>query len=175
MCSKQIGNLEVYFVELPKDVQERFHDAAQLARALDTKTPADLMKQAESALQGNNFAYTAALFNQITEEYPASPQAKTVRELYSFLRDKQARQDGPFTAIEAQRLRSVMDAIVSIKRNHRTATPQKRAAMESLWAPRYFKMKTTGWIRFQPLAQSFATLKTKLFKASDSVLPWGQG
>src|SRR5207302_11299432 len=38
------------------------------------------------------------------------------------------------------------------------------------WAPRYFKMKTTGWIRFQPLAQSFATLKAKLFKASDSVL-----
>ena len=74
------GISKVYFVELPKDVQERFHDAAQLARALDTKTPADLMKQAESALQGNNFAYTAALFNQITEEYPASPQAKTVRE-----------------------------------------------------------------------------------------------
>jgi hypothetical protein len=46
-----------------------------------------------------------------------------------------------------------MDAIVSIKRNHHTATPQKRAAMETLWAPRYFKMKTTGWIRFQPLAK----------------------
>src|SRR5437660_7227928 len=80
MIKTKSGMTKLYFVELPKDVQERFHDAAQLARALDTKTPADLMKQAESALQGNNFAYTAALFNQITEEYPASPQAKTVRE-----------------------------------------------------------------------------------------------
>ena len=52
----KLGISKVYLVELPKDVQERFHDAAQLARALDTKTPADLMKQAESALQGNNFA-----------------------------------------------------------------------------------------------------------------------
>ncbi|PYK21583.1 MAG: hypothetical protein DME59_21150 [Verrucomicrobia bacterium] len=138
------GISKVYFVESPKDVQERFHDAAQLARALDTKTPADLMKQAESALQGNNFAYTAALFNQITEEYPASPQAKTVRELYSFLRDKQARQDGPFTAIEAQRLRSVMDAIVSIKRNHRTARPQKRAAMETLLGTEIFQDENNG-------------------------------
>jgi hypothetical protein len=42
--------------------------------------------------------------------------------------------------------------------------------MEPFWAPRYFKVKTTGWIPFQPLAQSFATLKTKFFKASDSVL-----
>jgi hypothetical protein len=33
-------------------------------------------------------------------------------------------------------------------------------------------MRTTGWIRFQPLAQSFATLKTKLFKAIDSVLKY---
>jgi hypothetical protein len=94
--------------------------------------------------------------------------------LYSFLRDKKARQDGPFAAIEAQRLRSVMDAIVSIKKPSH-CPPQKRAAMETLWAPRYFKMKTTGWIRFQPLAQSFATLKTKLFKASDSVLTRRKG
>src|SRR5438876_12295249 len=36
-------------------------------------------------------------------------------------------------------------------------------------------MKTTGWIRFQPLAQSFATLKAKLFKASDSVLTCRKG
>jgi hypothetical protein len=36
---------------------------------------------------------------------------------------------------------------------------------EPFWAPRYFKVKTTGWIPFQPLAQSFATLKTKFFKA----------
>jgi hypothetical protein len=37
--------------------------------------------------------------------------------------------------------------------------------MEPFWAPRYFKVKTTGWIPFQPLAQSFAKLKTKFFKA----------
>jgi hypothetical protein len=97
------GISKVYFVELPKDVQERFRAAARHAKALD-------------------------IFNRITEEYPASPQAKTVRQLRSFLRDKEATQDGPFTAVEAQRLRSVMDAVVSIKRNHRTATPKDRAA-----------------------------------------------
>jgi hypothetical protein len=75
------GISKVYFVELPKGVQQRFgYDATKLAKEAaelrKQQEVADLMKEAESALRGHNFAYTAALFNQITQEYPVSPQAE---------------------------------------------------------------------------------------------------
>lgn len=118
------GISKVYFTELPKEVQERFHYNPEIA--------ADLMRQAELALSNNQFSQGADLLNRIASQYPASSEAKTVRDLRSLLRDKGAPHDAPLTASEAQRLRSVMDALASIKRNYRTATPEKREAMETL-------------------------------------------
>jgi len=118
------GISKVYFVELPKEIQERFH--------YNPEGAADIMKQADAALWNNQFAQGAELLNRIASEYPASPQAKTVRELRSDVRDKGASQDAPLTASEAQKLRSVMDALANIKKAYRTATPEKREAMETL-------------------------------------------
>jgi len=160
VLSTSYGISKVYFTELPKDVQERFHyDHAKAAAysaqqnqnlevlqkqqeeakrkpsspaAIDSQGPAALMSQAESALRANQFSQGAELLNRIVSEYPISPQAKTVRSLLSSLRDKETTKDGPLTTSEAQRLRRVMDALASIKINYRTATPEKRQAMEAL-------------------------------------------
>lgn len=162
------GIWKLYFNELPKDVQERFHyNAAQAAAysnqqaatqealrqqqeatarkpadalpqpnstaAIDSQGPAALMSQAESALRASQFSQSAELLNRIVSEYPASRQAKTVSELRGFLRDKQQTKSGPLTASEAQRLRSTKDAFDNIKRGYRTATPEKRQALETIF------------------------------------------
>jgi len=80
------GISKVYFVELPKDVQERFH--------YNPNAAADLMGQAESALRSGQFAQGAELLNRIVTEYPTSRQAQTVYDLRAFLRDKQQRRVG---------------------------------------------------------------------------------
>src|SRR5438270_68851 len=96
------GISKVYFTELPKEVQERFHyDPAKAAAysaqqnqnlealqkqqeaprqpsspaAIDSQGPVALMSQAESALRGNQFSQGAELLNRIVSEYPASSQA----------------------------------------------------------------------------------------------------
>jgi len=143
------GISKVYFVELPKEVQERFgyaaeKFAAQQAKALDTKTPAALMNQAESALRSNQFAQSAELLNRIISDYPASSQAGTVRELTSLLREKQSTQDGPLTVSETERLRKLMDALANIKMNYRTATPQKRRDLETIFGPETFRDTDNG-------------------------------
>jgi hypothetical protein len=51
------GISKVYFVELPKEVQERFH--------YNPNAPADLMRQAESALPSGQFSQGAELLNRI--------------------------------------------------------------------------------------------------------------
>jgi hypothetical protein len=63
------GISKVYFVELPKEIQERFH--------YNPNGAADLMVQAESALRSGQFAQGAELLNRIVAEYPASRQAQT--------------------------------------------------------------------------------------------------
>jgi len=130
------GISKVYFTELPKDVQSRFHYNAEDA--------ADLMKQADSALWNGQFGQGADLLNRIASEYPATPQAKTVRDVRSFLRDKGAPQDAPLTASEAEKLRRVMDALASIKKGYRTATPEKRQALETLLGAETFRDNDSG-------------------------------
>jgi hypothetical protein len=190
------GISKLYFTELPKAVQERFHyDAAKgnaysaeqnanlealrkqqeeamrqrqgasPSTATDFQAPTDLMKQAESALWKNQFAQSAELLNRIASEYPASPQAKTVRDVRSFLRDKQPTQDGPLTASEAQRLRSVMDALAKIKQNYRTATPEKRRALETI----------LGAETFQDTDEGLGSLSSPAAKLRDSVDKARQG
>src|SRR6266516_6797842 len=97
------GISKVYFVELPKEVQERFHydpgkataqaNASAPANpqpqpsstaAIDSQGPADLMRQAESALRRGQFAQSAELLNRIVSDYPASRQAQTVYDLRAF-------------------------------------------------------------------------------------------
>jgi hypothetical protein len=102
------------------------------------------MSQAESALRSDQFAQGAELLNRILSEYPASSQAGIVRELCSFLRDKQPTQDGPLTVSDAERLRRVMDALANIKRNYRTATPEKRRALETIFGAETFRDTDNG-------------------------------
>ena len=124
VLSSKSGISKVYFIELPKEVQERFHyepgkAAASSATAnpqlqpsstaaIDSQGPADLMSHAESALRRGQFAQSAELLNRIVSEHPASRQAQTVYDLRSFLRDKELTLSGPLTANDAQRLRSTM-------------------------------------------------------------------
>jgi hypothetical protein len=162
------GISKIYFVELPKEVQQRFgYDAdklaAQQAKALDPKTPADLMRRAESALRDDQFSQGAEFLNRIVSDYPASSQANTVRQLCSFLREKQPIQDGPLTASEAQRLRAVMDALGKIKRGYRTTTPEKRRALEMIFGPETFREDDTG-------LGSVASSGAKLLDSRDKAL-----
>jgi hypothetical protein len=90
--------------------------------------------------RGSQGPFDSRVSYQIAQRF----KKKTGRSHYAFLRDKQAREDGPFTAVEAQRLRSVIDAIVSIKRKHRTATPEKRAANETLLGTEIFQDENNG-------------------------------
>ena len=116
MLKTKSGIPKVYFVELPKEVQDRFH--------FDPLSPAELMASAELALRNGQFDQSADLLNRIVSEYLTSSQARTVRDVCLFLRDKQPTQDGPMTVSEAERLRKVMDALANIKRNYRRATPE---------------------------------------------------
>jgi hypothetical protein len=136
VLASKSGIAKIYFTELPKEVQERFN--------YNPESAADIMKQADAALWNNRFAQGAELLNRIVSEYPASPQAKTVRELRSDVRDKGASQDAPLTASEAQKLRSVMDALANIKKAYRTATPEKREAMETLLGVENLRDADTG-------------------------------
>jgi hypothetical protein len=103
-----------------------------------------LMSQAESALRRGQFGQGAELLNRIVSEYPASRQAQTVYDLRAFLRDKEQTQSGPLTASDAQRLRSVMDALAKIKKNYRTATPEKRRALETILGAETFQDTDNG-------------------------------
>ncbi len=155
------GISKVYFVELPKEIQERFH--------YNPESTADLMRQAELALSNSQFSQGADLLNRIASQYPASSEAKTVRDLRSFLRDKGAPHDAPLTASEAQRLRSVMDALASIKRNYRTATPEKREAMETLLGVENLRDADNG---LGSVSSSGAKLRDATDKArQDAVIP----
>ena len=115
--------------------------AVQQSKARATATPQataghgadELLLEAESALRNNDFPTAAELLNTITAQYPNSTQSRTVRDLASVLRDKQSSQNGPVTASEAQRLRSMMDALDNIKASYRTATPEKQRALETIF------------------------------------------
>jgi hypothetical protein len=166
------GISKVYFTEQPKEVQERFHYdpgkpaassvtanpplQASSTAATDSQGPADLMSHAESALRTGQFAQGADLLNRIVSEHPASRQAQTVYDLRAFLRDKEQTQSGPLTASEAQRLRSVMDALAKIKSNYRTATPEKRRALETIFGAETFQNTDNG---LRSLSSSAAKLR----------------
>jgi hypothetical protein len=148
------GISKVYFAELPKEVQERFH--------YDARSPAELMASAESTLRNGQFAQSAALLNQIVTKYPTSSQAKTVREVCMILRDKQPTQDGPLTESEAQKLRSLMDAVANIKRGYHTATPEKRRALETVFGVEMFRDTDNG---LDSVSSSGGKLRESLDKA----------
>jgi hypothetical protein len=155
VLKSQSGISKVYFTELPKEVQERFH--------YNPEGAATLMRQTELALRNGQFGQGVEFLNRIVSEYPASSQANTVRELRAFLRDKQPTQDGPLTAGEAQRLREVMDALVNIKRGYRTATPEKRRALETIFGAETFRDDDSG-------LDSVASSGAKLRDARDKAL-----
>ena len=154
------GISKVYFTELPKEVQERFHyDPGKAAAssatanpqlqpsstaAIDSQGPADLMSHAESALRRGQFGQSTELLNRIVSEYPASRQAQTVYDLRAFLRDKEQTQSGPLTASDAQRLRSTMDALDNVRRGYRTASPEKRRALETIFGAETFQNTDNG-------------------------------
>jgi hypothetical protein len=131
------GISKLYFVELPKEVQERFH--------FDPRSPVELMASAESALRNGQFDQSADLRNRIVSAYLTSSQARTVREVCLFLRDKQPTQNGPMTVSEAERLRKVMDALANIKKDYRTATPEKRRALETVLGAETFRGQRLGF------------------------------
>ncbi len=102
------------------------------------------MSHAESALRGGQFGQSAELLNRIVSEHPTSRQVQTVYDLRSFLRDKQQTESGPLTASDAQRLRSLMDALDNISRGYRTATPEKRRELETIFGAETFQNTDNG-------------------------------
>jgi hypothetical protein len=164
------GISKVYFVELPKELQERFHYTAPAnpqpqpgsVAAIDSQRPAALMSQAESALRTDQFAQGAELLNRIVSEYPTSRQAQTVYDLRAFLGDKQQTQSGPLTADEAQRLRALMDNLARIKRNYYLTTPEKRRALETIFGVEMFQSTDNG---LDSLSSSGAKLRDSIDKA----------
>ncbi len=158
VLTSKSGISKVYFTELPKEIQERFHydpgkataqaNASAPANpqpqpsstaAIDSQGPADLMRQAESALRRGQFAH-----------------------LRAFLRDKEQTQSGPLTASEAQRLRSLMDALANIKRGYHTTTPEKRRALETIFGAEMFQNTDNG---LDSLSSSGAKLRDSIDKA----------
>jgi hypothetical protein len=126
------------------EVMEKWQQANASTGAIDSQGPADLMSRAESALRTGQFGQGAELLNRIVSEHPGSPQAKTVGNLRSLLRDKEPTQDGPLAASEAQRLRSLMDSLSNIKRGYRTTTPEKRRALETILGTETFRDTDNG-------------------------------
>ena len=166
VLSNKVGISKVYFTELPKDVQERFHYTApknpSSSAAIDSQRSAALMSQAESALRSGQFAQGAELLNRIVSEYPTSRQAQTVYDLRAFLREKQQTQSGPLTADEAQRLRAHMDNLARIKQNYYLTTPEKRRALETIFGVEMFQNTDNG---LSSLSSSGAKLRDSIDKA----------
>jgi hypothetical protein len=140
------GIVKIPFTELSPEIQKKYgyDPKPSSTAAIDSQGPADLMSQAESALRRGQFGQGAELLNRIVSEHPASRQAQTVYDLRAFLRDKEQTQSGPLTASDAQRLRSVMDALAKIKKNYRTATPEKRRALETILGAETFQDTDNG-------------------------------
>jgi hypothetical protein len=120
------------------------------------------MLQAESALRTGQFGKGAELLNQIVSECPTSRQVQTVYNLRAFLREKEQTQSGPLTASEAQRLRSLMDALANIKKGYRTATPEKRHALETIFGAETFRDTDNG---LDSLSSSSGKLRDSIGKA----------
>ncbi len=158
------GIVKIPFTELSPEIQRKYgyEPKPSSTAAIDSQGPADLMSQAESALRRGQFGQGAELLNRIVSEHPASRQAQTVYDLRAFLRDKEQTQSGPLTASEAQRLRSMMDALVNIKRDYRTATPEKRRAFETIFGAKTFQDTDSG---LDSLSSSAAKLRDSTDKA----------
>ncbi len=137
--------------------------ATATPQATDARGAEELLADAESALRRGEFVQSADLLNRIASQYPNSHQAGTVRDLASFLRDRQGSQNGPITVSEAERLRSLMDALDNIRTNYRTATPEKRRALEAIFGRDTFQRTDTG-------LDSLSTSAVKLRGATDRAL-----
>ncbi len=90
------------------------------------------------------YDHAADALNAISSKYPSSRQAETVHNLESFLRAKQANQNGPMTTAEAERLRSLMTALDNIRASYRTGTPQKRRDLETIFGKETFETADSG-------------------------------
>jgi hypothetical protein len=170
------GIAKIFFVELQPEIQRKYGydpeaEMQQKARAADLISQAalkqkaraaDLMSQAESALRTAQFTQAADLLNRIVSECPTSRQAQTVYDLRAVLREKEQTQSGPLTAGEAQRLRSLMDALANIKKGYRTATPEKRHALETVFGAETFRGTDNG---LDSLSSSSAKLRDSIGKA----------
>jgi hypothetical protein len=155
------GIAKIFFVELPPEIQKKYGydpeaEMRQKARA------ADLMSQAESALRTDQFTQAADSLNRIVSECPTSRQAQTVYDLRAVLREKEQTQSGPLTASEAQRLRSLMDSLANIKKGYRTATPEKRHALETVFGAETFRDTDNG---LDSLSSSSGKLRDAIGKA----------
>jgi hypothetical protein len=137
VLSSKVGISKVYFTELSKDVQERFHYNPDALAA-------DLLAQAESALRSGQFGQGAELLNRIVTEYPNSRQAQTVYHLRAILRGKQQTQSGPLTADEADTLGALMDNLAKMKKNYHSIPPQGRQVLESMYGVETFQNSGTG-------------------------------
>jgi hypothetical protein len=156
------GIAKIFFVELPPEIQKQYgYDAVAAMR--QQARPADLMSQAESALRAGQFGKGAELLNQIVTGYPTGPQAKSVRDLRSLLREKEPTQDGPLTANEAQRLRALMDQEANIKRNYHTTTPERQRALETILGADALQDTNNG-------LDSLSSFMTKLRDSRDKAL-----
>ena len=76
---------------------------------------------------------------------------------------KSKRRAGPLTANEAQRLRSMMDALANIKKDYRTATPEKRHDLEGCIRSKKTSRDTDNGL--DSLSSSSAKLRDSMDKA----------
>jgi len=108
------------------------------ASASKPQSAAFLMSQVELSLGQGQFAQAAGFLNRIVSEHPTSRQRIAVDKFCSILREKENNKAGPVTADEARRLRKMIDSFETIKRGYRTATPEKREALESIFGAETF-------------------------------------
>ena len=144
------GIAKIFFVELPPEIQKKYGydpeaEMQQKAREATKQNAqaADLMSQAESALRTGQFEKGAELLNQIVSDTLLADRRRlSMTCAQSFV--KKQTQSGPFTASEAQRLGSLMEALANIKKDYRTATPEKRHDLEAVFGAETFRDTDNG-------------------------------
>jgi hypothetical protein len=160
---KQIGDQEKTSAAQDAAAQQTEMHATAAQHATGTHGAADLFSDADSALRNTQYDRAADALNAISSQYPSSRQAQTVRDLELFLRQKQTNHNGPLTIAEAKRLRSLMTALNNIRASYRTATPQKRRDLETVFGKETFDTADSG-------LNSLCTSALKLRDATDNAI-----
>lgn len=160
---KQVGDQQKAAAAQAATAQQTNTRTTPAQQAAGTRGPADVLADADSALRNAQYDRAVDALNAISSQYPSSRQAQTVRELESFLRDKQPDQNGPITTAEAERLHSLMTALDNIRASYRTATPQKRHDLETIFGKETFETADSG-------LNSLSTSALKLRDARDKAI-----